>query len=120
MKMQFSKDEINQDKIISVIENTIDEYKVVSLTEKERRNIVLHTYSQVENIINILFKNNSALLTNNDLLLPNYQVDDNNILQFENSYLKKTNIHNDKDSILYFINDLAVNGTKYALKGMRS
>lgn len=114
--MKISKKELNQDKIIDLIEKNIDE----DIDKEDKRKIIIHVYSQIEDVINILFKNNTSLLSLNDLYLPDYEVDENNFIIFDDPYLKRTKIHKTKDSILNFIETTVVNSTRDIVRGKKN
>lgn len=114
--MRISRVELNQDKIINLIEKNIDE----EIDKEDKRKITIHVYSQIEDIINTIFKNNASLLSLNNLFLPDYKVDENNFIIFDDPYLKRTKIHKTKDSILNFIETTVVNSTRDIVKGKKN
>ena len=89
-------------------------------SKEDKRKITIHVYSQIEDVINTLFKNNASLLSLNDLFLPDYKVDENNFIIFDDPYLKRTKIHKTKDSILDFIETTVVNSTRDIVKGKKN
>lgn len=114
----LNKQEISEEIIISKLSERINELDS-NISNEDKDKILIHGLAQISNIIDKISKTDSVLSNNKDIVIPEYKVNEEGIIQFKDPLLKKSNIKYDKESILSFLYKLCETTANYGVKGVQ-
>ena len=113
----LEKDEISEEIIISKLLDRINELDE-NINQEDKDKIIRHSLAQISNIIDKISKTDSALTNKGQIVIPEYEINEDGLIKFKDPLLKKSNMEYNKESILNFLYNLCDTAANYGVKGV--